>query len=52
MAIQYRVYTDGVDTFRDGVRDGAYVIDKSLTGDEDGFDLAEGIGWENIETHE
>ena len=29
--MQYQEYTDSVDTFRDGVRSGAYVIDKTLT---------------------
>jgi nitrous oxidase accessory protein NosD len=28
---QYVTYTDSVDTFRDGVRSGAYVVDKTLT---------------------
>jgi hypothetical protein len=52
MSVQYRIYKDATGCYRDGVRSGKYVIDKSLTGDEDGFDLAEGVGWENIETHE
>jgi hypothetical protein len=28
---QYDIYTDGVDIFRDGVRDGKYVIDVAVT---------------------
>jgi hypothetical protein len=28
---QYEIYTDGVDTFRNGVRSGAFVTDKTLT---------------------
>lgn len=44
---QYVTYTDGVDTFRDGVRDGTYVIDKALT--PLGFGGTEGIDWENVE---
>lgn len=32
---QYNTYTDGTNDYRDGVRDGAYVIDKALT--ETGF---------------
>jgi hypothetical protein len=39
-------YTDGIDTYRDGVRDGAYVIDKALTAT--GFAGTEGVDWENI----
>ncbi len=29
--MQYQEYTDGVNTYRDGVRDEAYVVDKELT---------------------
>ena len=36
---QYVEYTDGTTTYRDGVRDGAYVIDVELT--TTGFDGAE-----------
>lgn len=43
---QYRYYTDGVSTFRDGVRNLAYVIDKALT--PTGFNGTEGVDWENI----
>ena len=46
---QYQIYTDNSITFRDGVRNGAYVIDKALT--LTGFSGTEGIDWENIETH-
>jgi len=46
--MQYQVYTDGVDTYRDGVRAGAYVIDHALTAT--GFAGTEGVDWENIET--
>ena len=50
---QYGIYTDTVDTFRDGVRDGAYVIDKTLT--PTGFAGSESVDegvtgdWINIE---
>jgi len=43
---QYRYYSDNISIFRDGVRDGAYVIDKALT--LTGFDGIEGVDWENI----
>ncbi len=43
---QYRVYTDGVSTYRDGVRDGAYVIDKAIT--STGFGGIENVDWENV----
>ena len=46
---QYQIYTNNIVTFRDGVRDGAYVIDKALT--PNGFDGIEDIDWENIESH-
>ena len=36
---QYGIYTDGADTYRDGVRDGAYIIDVALT--PTGFDGTE-----------
>ena len=45
----YVEYTDGVDTFRDGSRDTAYVIDKELT--VTGFDGVEDLDWEEIESH-
>ena len=41
-------YTDGIDTYRDGVRGGAYVIDKALTAT--GFAGVEDLDWENIYT--
>lgn len=50
---QYNVMSDGVDTFRDGVRDSAYVIDKTLT--VTGFAGAESVDegvtgdWINLE---
>ena len=44
--MQYRTYTDGIDTFRDGVRDGSYVIDKVIG--PLGFAGTEGVDWENI----
>ena len=50
MAVQYRYYTDGVGTYRDGVRNGMFVVDKELT--PLGFDGVEDTDWENIETHE
>jgi hypothetical protein len=43
---QFVEYTDGIDTYRDGVRDGAYVIDVALT--VTGFAGTEGVDWENI----
>lgn len=49
---QYIYYTDP-DTglkFRDGVRDGKYVIDKELT--PTGFSGSETTDWENLTTSE
>ena len=48
MAEQYREYKDPItdDIYRDGVRDGKFVVDKALTAT--GFDGIEGIDWENI----
>jgi len=49
---QYSEYSDP-DTglkFRDGVRNGKYVIDKELT--VTGFAGTENVDWENIETSE
>ena len=49
----YVEYTDGVDTFRDGVRSGAYVIDKALTvtGFAGSESVDEGVtgDWVNLE---
>jgi hypothetical protein len=45
---QYVIYTDGVDTCRDGIRDGDYVVDIELT--DLGFDGVEDTDWENLET--
>jgi hypothetical protein len=45
---QYIEYTDGVITFRDGVRTEGYVIDKELT--VLGFDGSVNVDWQNIET--
>jgi len=42
---QYRTYSDGTTTFRTGVRDTYYVIDKTLTAT--GFSGTEGVDWEN-----
>lgn len=44
---QYVEYTDGTDTFRDGVRDGKFVVDKEITAT--GFDGDENVDWVNIE---
>ena len=44
--MQYRVYTVGTYTYRDGVRSGKFVIDKALTAL--GFDGVENVDWENI----
>lgn len=46
---QYVTYTDGTSTFRDGVRNGAYVIDKTIT--PLGFAGVENTDWINVETH-
>ena len=48
MAEQYREYVDPVtdDVYRDGVRDGKFVVDKALTAT--GFDGTEDVDWENI----
>lgn len=46
----YRYYTDGTDSYREGVRDGKYVLDKLLAGGT--WLQDEGVGWENIETSE
>lgn len=53
MAIQYQEYEDPVtgDVYRDGVRDGNWVLDVELThGVGLGFLGTEGVDWENIET--
>ena len=48
--MQYQTYTDGIDTFRDGVRDGNYVVDVAInTKTAADFLGVEGIDWENIE---
>lgn len=44
---QYLEYTDDSDTFRDGVRDGAYVVDVELTAT--GFDGTEDVDWKNLQ---
>jgi hypothetical protein len=44
---QYRYYTDGIGTYRDGVRGGDFVVDKTLTAT--GFSGVQDIDWENIE---
>ena len=48
MAEQYRQYEDPVtgDIYRDGVRDGKYVVDKCLT--VAGFSGVEDVDWENL----
>jgi len=50
--MQYRYFTDGTDSFREGVRDGGFVLDKTLT--DTGFNGIKGPGdgtgdWENLE---
>lgn len=49
MATQYRQFEDPVTgtKYREGVRNGKFVIDKALT--DTGFDGDEGVDWENIE---
>lgn len=49
MAVQYRQFEDPVTgtKYREGVRNGKFVIDKALTAT--GFDGEEGTDWENIE---
>lgn len=44
----YVVYTDGVDTFRDGSRDGAFVTDQTLT--PTGFAGDEDTDWANVDS--
>jgi uncharacterized protein (TIGR02145 family) len=46
----YVSYSDGVDTFRKGVRDHALVVDVALTALA--FGGVEGVDWENIKTAE
>ena len=46
--IQYRMFTDGTTTFRQGIRNGAFVLDKTLTAT--GFDGTEDADWENVES--
>lgn len=41
---QYRIYTDGTNTYRIGVRDGAFRIDQALTATA--FDGIENEDWE------
>jgi hypothetical protein len=49
---QYRLYTDGSYIYRDGVRNGKFVIDKALTAL--GFDGDEGelLDWMNLKEYE
>ncbi len=46
---QYFIYTDGTDTVRRGVRDGADVFDIVLT--STGFDGVENTDWKNKESY-
>lgn len=47
---QYIEFTDGTDTFRMGVRDQSYVIDKELN-DNPGFDGGiENVDWTMVRT--
>lgn len=48
--VRYREFTYGGYTYRTGVRDGVFVLDKELT--STGFDGDENTDWENIETSE
>lgn len=50
MSVQYFEYTDGTTTWRDGVRDGVFVVDKALTAT--GFAGAENTDWVNVEIHD
>lgn len=43
---QYVIYTDGSTYFRDGVRDGAFVVDVAIT--EQGFDGEKDTDWEEL----
>lgn len=43
---QYRIYTDGVDIYRQGVRGGSFVTDKTIT--PIGFDGTEDVDWEFV----
>lgn len=45
--MQYRYFTDGTDSFREGVRNGSFVLDKTLT--DTGFAGTENTDWENLE---
>ena len=45
--MQYRYFTDGTDYFREGVRSGKFVLDKTLT--STGWSGAENTDWENLE---
>jgi len=49
---QYLIYVDPITglKFRDGVRDGVYVIDKELT--SLGFSGTEDVDWENISSNQ
>lgn len=47
---QYRIYTDGANKFRVGVRDGGFVMDKALT--ETGFNGTENVDWEQLAKYE
>jgi hypothetical protein len=46
--MQYQEYTDGVDTFRDGVRNGKWVIDVVIGPLGFGVGAVENVDWENI----
>lgn len=45
--MQYRYFTDGTSSFREGVRSGKFVLDKTLT--DTGFSGTEDTDWENLE---
>ena len=45
---QYRIYTDGTDYYRDGVRDGDYVIDMSINQQLSDFSGTENVDWANV----
>lgn len=46
--MQYQIYTDGVEIFRDGVRNGAFVIDVVIGPLGFGVGAVEGVDWENL----
>jgi hypothetical protein len=49
--VQYLIYTDGVDTWRKGVRSGEFVYDKVIGPLGFGVGSVENVDWEKVNYH-